>query len=242
MSRPQQASTYLRSRPLEWQRLHRSLPIGATTVLAVPPREEAALVRHVVAGAGFAVERSAVDAAGYPTAVTARRERTLADTVGPDMRILLVGLNPSLYAADVGVGFARPGNRAWPALMASGLATVDRDPVDLLLNHGVGMTDLVKRATARADEIDRGELEQGLLRIDALCRWLTPGVVCVLGVTGWRTATGDRRARNGPQEHDLGGRPVYVAPNPSGLNAHTSIDDLVGHLRAALALGDGRAH
>ncbi len=170
--------------------------------------------------------------------LTLRRERTLADTVGPGMRLLLVGLNPSEYAADAGVGFARPGNRAWPALLASGLATVDRDPVALLHRGRVGMSDLVKRATPRADQLDRDEFISGLERLDRLCEWLQPGAVCVLGVTGWRQATGDRAAALGLQERRLGGRPVHVAPNPSGLNAHTSADDLVGHLDAALALAD----
>ena len=200
-----------------------------------------ALLDTVVAGAGFSVidrvERPESDRVNF-VGLTLRRERTLADTVGPGMRLLLVGLNPSEYAADVGVGFARPGNRAWPALLASGLATVDRDPMALLHGGRVGMSDLVKRATPRADQLQRDEFTSGLERLDRLCEWLQPGAVCVLGVTGWRQATGDRRATLGPQERALGGRPVYVGPNPSGLNAHTDVDDLVDHLRAALQLAD----
>jgi TDG/mug DNA glycosylase family protein len=198
-----------------------------------------ALLDTVIAGAGFSVlervERPESEQVTF-VGVTLRRERTLADTVGPGMRLLLVGLNPSEYAADVGVGFARPGNRAWPALLASGLASTDRDPVALLRSGRVGMSDLVKRATPRADRLHRDEFASGLERLDRLCEWLRPGAVCILGVTGWRQATGDRAAVPGPQEQRLGGRPVHVAPNPSGLNAHTSVDDLVDHLHAALAL------
>lgn len=253
--------------PLAWWDLHRTLQVGSVAHLGLfltdddagPPAAEpdhalhrdddfagrsfshwdAPLLDHVLVGAGFSIEARDVDpdADDGRIALLVRRERTLADTVGPGMELLLVGLNPSLYSADVGVGFARPGNRAWPALLASGLASVDRDPIDLLVRHGIGMTDMVKRATRAADELDADELRVGLDRLDALCRWLRPAAVCVLGITGWRTATCDRTAVLGAQRIRLGGRPVHVAPNPSGLNAHTGVDDLVGHLRAALALG-----
>jgi double-stranded uracil-DNA glycosylase len=83
------------------------------------------------------------------------------------------------------------------------------------------------------------EYRAGLERLDALCRWLRPGVVCVVGLTGWRAATGDRHAAAGLQDRDLGGRPVYLMPNPSGLNAHTNVEDLAQHLRAAGAVADG---
>jgi TDG/mug DNA glycosylase family protein len=240
--------------PLELWRRHAALAPGEETVLharlgaagTVPEggRWPMALLNHVVAGAGFTVAQrpdgtDRVAADGCDT-WTLRRERTLADTVGAGMSLLLVGLNPSLYAADAGVGFARPGNRAWPALLAAGVAPADRDPVALLA-AGVGMSDLAKRATPRAGELTPAELRDGLARLDALCAWLRPGAVCVLGVTGWRAATGDRGAVLGPQERTLGGRPVHVAPNPSGANAHTSVRDLVDHLRAALALGSDRA-
>jgi TDG/mug DNA glycosylase family protein len=249
-----------RAMPMAWWDLHRSLRVGAPAFIGVFSGDEDHavwagddfagrsfshwpddLLGHVVEGAGFEVRdwvrRPESDGVTFH-GMTLRRARTLADTVGAGMRLLLVGLNPSVYAADVGVGFARPGNRAWPALLESGLATVDRDPVALLRDGAVGMTDLVKRATARADELDTREFVRGLDRLDALCRWLQPGAVCVLGITGWRAATGDRTARVGTQDRTLGGRPVHVMPNPSGLNAHTSVADLVDHLRTALALGD----
>lgn len=201
------------------------------------------LLGTVLSGAGFtdiSIDTRVRDDEVAFHAVTMRRARTLADTVGPGMRMLLVGLNPSLVAADTGVGFFRAGNRAWPALLASGLATADRDPRRLLIDDGIGMTDLVKRATARANELDDAEFRDGLDRLEQLCAWLQPGVVVVLGVTGWRAATREK-AVLGLQQRTLGGRPVYVMPNPSGINAHTSVDDLVDHLHAATsAAGSAR--
>lgn len=197
------------------------------------------LLADVVAGAGFetisVVRTQRAHEAVDSIALSLRRSRTLADTVGPGMKMLLVGLNPSLAAADAGVGFVTATNRGWPALLAAGLATVDRDPLDLLLRHRIGMTDLVKRATARAGELTRAEYRDGVRRLDRLCRWLQPGVVVVLGVTGWRAATGEP-TRHGVQPTTLGGRPVYVMANPSGANAHATLEDLVDHLRAAARL------
>jgi TDG/mug DNA glycosylase family protein len=191
-------------------------------------------LRDVLVGAGFDVETCATE--GESNWIDARivRARSLPDTVGPEMRLLVCGLNPSLYAADVGVGFARPGNRFWPAAMAAGLVTVDRDPYAALA-AGVGMTDLVKRATARADELARDEYRVGLARVERLVRWLQPAAVCFVGLAGWRAAV-DRRAVPGVQSDGLAGRPVYVMPSTSGLNARTPLDELVDHLRAAHAL------
>jgi TDG/mug DNA glycosylase family protein len=198
------------------------------------------LLEHVLEGAGFRVEllQRSADADVDHLRVWARRARTLADTVGPDMRLLLVGLNPSLVAADAGVGFHRAGNRAWPALMAAGLATVDRDPVHLLRAHRIGMTDLVKEASARADGLTATQYQRGVERLEALCSWLRPSAVCIVGLSGWRAAV-DRRAVAGPQQRPLGGRPVYLMPNPSGVNAHVTVDDLAAHFRAAARLADG---
>src|SRR5690606_33071206 len=109
------------------------------------------------------------------------------------------GLNPSQYAADAGVGFARPGNRFWPAMLAAGLVRRDRDPVHALRASGVGMTDLVKRATARVDELTTAEYAEGLARVERLVAWLQPGAVVMVGLAGWRAAV-DRRAVVGVQE------------------------------------------
>jgi TDG/mug DNA glycosylase family protein len=167
--------------------------------------------------------------------VHARRARTLPDTVGPGMRMLVCGLNPSLYAADVGVGFARPGNRFWPAALAAGIVSADRDPRVAMRVDSIGMTDIVKRATPRADELTRDEYRAGLGRVERLVRWLQPGVVCFVGLAGWRAAV-DRRAVAGEQPDGLAGRPVYVMPSTSGLNARVPLDELADHLRAAASL------
>jgi TDG/mug DNA glycosylase family protein len=211
--------------PLALADLHRRLAVGdraAVTFLA-PPSDTGTTPHDVLEGAGFSVE----DLTG--TVATVTRLRTLSDLVAPDLRVLLSGLNPSPYAADVGVGFARPGNRFWPAALASGLVTVDRDPRHALVHHGVGMTDLVKRATARADELDKSEFRHGGARLERLVGWLRPQVLCVLGVTGWRAAV-DRHAAAGWQPERFGGVRVYVMANPSGLNAHATPTSLAAEL------------
>ena len=150
------------------------------------------------------------------------------------MRILICGLNPSVVAADAGYGFAGATNRFWPAAVAAGLLTEPRNLPHALLERGVGMTDLVKRATPKSAEVTRSEYAAGLARVDRMVEWLRPGVVCMVGLEGWRAAA-DRKAVAGWQERRLGTRPVYVMPSTSGLNAKTSMADLVDHLRAALA-------
>jgi TDG/mug DNA glycosylase family protein len=185
-------------------------------------------------GAGFDIGSCEHDGGEWIT-LRARRARTLPDFVGPNMRLLLCGLNPSLFAADAGVGFARPGNRFWPAALAAGIVTRDRDPRDALLAHGIGMTDLVKRATTKAAELTDAEYAEGLERVDHLVRWLRPRAVCFVGLAGYRAAV-DHRAPAGVLPSGFAGVPAYLMPNPSGANAHVSVDDVAEHLRAALAL------
>jgi double-stranded uracil-DNA glycosylase len=225
--------------------LQRSLPIGGVLDLAVCPDDgpdrtgvDRDRLRDLLVGAGFEPlepDRPGVAEAPGRLVTGARRARTLPDTVGPDMRLLVCGLNPSLYAADAGVAFARPGNRFWPAALAAGLATVDRDPDHALGHHGIGMTDLVKRATVGAGELTTAEYRSGLARVERLVRWLRPGAVCFVGLAGWR-AVMDRRAQPGPQSRRLGDAPVYVMPSTSGLNARSSLAELTGHLQAAATL------
>lgn len=157
---------------------------------------------------------------------------TLSDSVAPKMNMLICGLNPSPASADSGVAFARPGNRFWPAMIAAGLATTDRDPVALLAGNRIGMTDIVKRTTRRADELDVDEFEDGLRRVDRLVEWLQPRVVCFVGLAGWRAAI-DKRATAGWQERRIGGRRSYLMPSTSGLNASAQLPDLTDHLRRA---------
>jgi TDG/mug DNA glycosylase family protein len=193
----------------------------------------------VLVGAGFDVAECAlVGEESEWIGVRATRARTLPDSVGSGMRLLVCGLNPSVYSADRGMGFARPGNRFWPAALAAGLVTRDRDPGHALTHHGVGMTDLVKRATARADELTADEYRAGAARVERLVEWLQPGAVCFVGLSGWRIVV-DKKAVAGPQPEGFGGRPAYVMPNTSGVNAHATPAVLADHLRAAAALVDG---
>jgi TDG/mug DNA glycosylase family protein len=236
--------------PLALARLHDALQIGAPLwmSMATPPgdgdfpgrlfeRWDADEMARVLVGAGFAVRGARLDSDDL--IVTATRLRTLPDIVGPDMHVLVCGLNPSEYAADRGVGFARPGNRFWPAALAAGLVSRDRDPWHALAEHGVGFTDLVKRATPRADVLTADEYRDGVARLTWVVDTLRPAVVCVVGLAGWRAAV-DRRTTPGLQPGDLAGVPVYVMPNPSGLNAHTSVADLAAHLEAARLMGSRR--
>lgn len=223
--------------PLRLRARHLETPVGAVEHLSSAAAatwpdalDTGSLLRVVLEGAGL-VESTNGDAGGW------ERTRTLADTVDGDMRILLVGLNPSPLSADVGVGFARPGNRYWPAALASGIVSVDRDPLHGLVEHHVGMTDLVKRATARADELAASEYRHGVVRLGRIVEWLGPGIVCVVGLTGWRHAV-DKTAVAGPQPELLGGRPVYLMPNPSGLNAHVTVAGLADHFREVGRLAD----
>jgi len=193
---------------------------------------------EIVRAAGFEIER--LDIEEHPShestiEIEAMRARTLPDVVGPEMRVLVCGLNPSVYAADAGVGYARPGNRFWPAAVAAGLVSIDRDPWHALRQHGVGFTDLVKRATVAAAELRSDEYTAGLERLERLASWLEPAVVAFVGLAGWRAAV-DRKAVAGPQEQTVGGRPVYVMPSSSGLNARATVASLAEHLRAATAL------
>jgi TDG/mug DNA glycosylase family protein len=194
----------------------------------------------VVTGAGFEVDAGSVTVSGDEVRLRATRARTLADTVGPGMRMLVCGLNPSEYSADAGVPFARPGNRFWPAALGAGLVERDRDPIHALQASGVGLTDIVKRATRAAAELDVDEYREGLARVDRLVRWLQPGVVCFVGLAGWRAVV-DRKATAGLQPEPLGNRPVYVMPSSSGLNGRSSLADLIGHFRAAASLADAPA-
>lgn len=217
-------------------RLHRAVgPGDRVQVVAPGPRWNRALLRDLLVGAGFTPGRlvATADRAGW--AVGATRALSLPDTVGPRMTLLVSGLNPSVYAAEAGIGFARPGNRYWPAALAAGIVAVDRDPDDALRSHGIGMTDVVKRATPRADALDPAEYRDGLARLERLVAWLRPGAVCFVGLAGWRAL--HPKAAAGVQPDALGGRPVYVLPSTSGLNARVPLAELAAHLRAAHRLG-----
>ncbi|MBJ82884.1 MAG: mismatch-specific DNA-glycosylase [Acidimicrobiaceae bacterium] len=183
-------------------------------------------------GAGFSLQAPSRGADSIH--VTAKPIRTLSDTVNSDMRLLLVGLNPSFHAADAGYGFAGPSNRFWSAALEAQIVSKERDSIHALQVDRVGMTDLVKKPTSKASELTDTHFRVGFARVSRMCSWLRPKVVCVLGITGWRAALGDPKLSLGAQMTRLGGRPVYVLPNPSGLNAHTNHGDMVKRFRDLL--------
>src|ERR687897_912131 len=242
--------------PLALGGLHRVLPVGGVLDITMfagdgveltdddddfPGRRftwwQPERLHDVLVGAGFELDELQVPDPSWEqgrVVARARRARTLPDTVGPGMRVLVCGLNPSVYAADVGVGYARPGNRFWPAARAAGLVECDRDAIDALARHGMGMTDLVKRATTGASGLTAAEYRDGAARVERLVRWLRPGAACFVGLAGWRAAV-DPHARSGEQEAGFGGVPAYVMPSTSGANAHARLDELADHLRAAVA-------
>jgi len=159
---------------------------------------------------------------------------TLPDLLGPDVRLLFVGINPGLWTAATQTHFCHPSNRFYPALRRSGLIDLDLDTnvgmTDTqrgdFLSRGMGITNLVRRATARASEIGADELRQGGERLLTTIAGLRPTVVAVAGVTAYRTAFAQPRAALGRQEPDVSGAQIWVVPNPSGLNAHETIDSL----------------
>ncbi len=158
----------------------------------------------------------------------------LLPEAGQDLRLLFVGINPGLWTAAVQTHFARPGNRFYPALLRAGVIT---EPVDAsagmtdadrdrFRGRGLGITNLAPRATAKASELTDEELRTGGERLRALVRERRPRVVAVAGVTAYRVAFGHRRAALGRQDDDLEGAELWVVPNPSGLNAHETVETL----------------
>ncbi|HEX4060504.1 MAG TPA: G/U mismatch-specific DNA glycosylase [Streptosporangiaceae bacterium] len=175
-----------------------------------------------------------------PTAaeLDAARNLTIPDVAGPGLRVLFSGINPGLYSAAVGLHFARPGNRFWPALHASGFTPRLMRPSeqDELPALGLGITNVVARATARADELDAAELREGGQILVAKVADLRPRWLAVVGVTAFRVAFGQRQAAVGPQSDDFGDTHVWVLPNPSGLNAHWTPATLAGEFARLRAM------
>ena len=165
-----------------------------------------------------------------PTAaeIAAAHGRRVPDLLRPGLRVLFVGINPSLYSAAVGRHFARPGNRFWPALHAAGLTPRRLTAWDQreLLALGFGITNVVARATASADELTEAELRAGAAVLARKVRRHRPGAVAFLGVGAARTALGRPRAAVGRQPEGWAGAALWVLPNPSGLNAHYRLADL----------------
>lgn len=168
--------------------------------------------------------------------------RPVPDLVAPDLRVLFVGINPSLWSAVIGHHFGNPNNRIWPTLHQAGFTPRRLLPTESgeLLARGYGITNVVNRATATAAEISAEELRAGAPVLRKKVARYAPGMVAFLGLSAYRTAFDRSRAPVGPQEERLAGAPVWLLPNPSGLNAHYQMPDLVrlyGELRAAVTDG-----
>ncbi len=168
----------------------------------------------------------------------AARDRLVPDVVADGLAVLFCGINPGLMTAATGHHFARPGNRFWPVLHLSGFTPRLMKPSEQgeLLSYGLGITNVVARATARADELSAEEYRAGgQLLASKLTGW-KPRWLAVLGVTAYRAAFDDKKAQVGPQERTFGDTRVWVLPNPSGLNAHwtaATMAEEFGRLRAA---------
>jgi TDG/mug DNA glycosylase family protein len=165
--------------------------------------------------------------------------KTVPDIIAPRLRILFCGINPGLYTAAVGHHFARPGNRFWPALFAAGFTDRLVSPFDEheLLSSGYGITNVVRHATATADQLTREELRAGGKQLTAKVRRYQPAFLAVLGLGAYRTAWEQPQAVIGRQEKMIGETVVWVLPNPSGLNAHYQANDLArlfGELKLAV--------
>jgi len=172
--------------------------------------------------------------------IAAAAGRTIPDVIGPRLDVLFCGINPGLYSGATGHHFARPGNRFWRSLHLAGFTdrVFSPDEQQLLLQAGVGVTNLVERATATADELTKDELVAGARALGLRVEQFRPRFVAVLGVSAYRTAFGRPRASVGPQTEGIAPARVWVLPNPSGLNANYQLPALVEAFAALRAATD----
>ncbi|MCG0290095.1 G/U mismatch-specific DNA glycosylase [Streptomyces sp. PSAA01] len=178
-----------------------------------------------------------------PAELEAARDRLVPDVVGDGLRVLFCGINPGLMTAATGHHFARPGNRFWPTLHASGFTPRRLDPSEQseLVRYGLGITNLVARASARADELSDEEYREGGRILAEKVLRLRPRWLAVAGVTAYRVAFGDKKAKIGPQTRTIGDTRIWALPNPSGLNAHWTLPAMAeeyGRLRSAAEADD----
>lgn len=168
-----------------------------------------------------------------PADLAAAAGRTIPDLLAPDLRVLFCGINPGLWSGATGHHFARPGNRFWPALFRSGFTPrlFRPDEQEALLALGLGITNVAARTTARADELTPEELREGGRALAGRVRDYRPRILAVLGLGAYRTAFGRPRTTVGRQAETLGDTSVWVLPNPSGLNAHYTLDALAAEFR-----------
>lgn len=187
-------------------------------------REAEPDVIDAVTGAGFEVTTVA------GSSVDAERAAMLPDTVGRRTRVLVVGLNPGVHSTAVACAFGGPGNRLWPAAVAAGLTRHPHDPVAAARVDGFGLTNLVRRTTAGADDLRPAEYRAGRDRLERLVVRSRPRVVCFVGLAGYRAAY-HRTARPGWADATIGRVPTYVMPSTSARNARSSLAELTEHFR-----------
>ena len=172
--------------------------------------------------------------------------RAVDDLIDDRVRLLFVGINPGLWTAAVNAHFARRGNRFWPALFEAGITPrlidvsdgMSEPDRDLVLGLGIGITNIVPTASARAEELSLDELRAGAVALEAKVRRWKPRVVAVLGLTAYRQAFAAPKAAQGRQHDPHGGAELWVLPNPSGLNAHETITSLAKSYRGAWDAAD----
>src|SRR5262245_45181370 len=174
--------------------------------------------------------------------IAAAAGKTVADVLAADLKVLFCGINPGLYTAAIGHHFGRPGNRFWPALYAAGFTDRLLSPYEEreLLSVGCGITNIVARASARADDLSADELREGARILEQKVAHYRPTFLAFLGITAYRTAFERPRAVLGRQVEMLAESAIWVLPNPSGLNAHHSAADLArlfGELRQSAVPG-----
>lgn len=159
--------------------------------------------------------------------------KSIADVIAPRLRVLFCGINPGLYSGATGWHFARPGNRFWPALHAAGFTKRQLHPSEQreLLKDGYGITNLVNRATATADQLGPSEFAAGRRRLAAKVRRYRPRVVTFLGLGAYGQGFGLKKAEIGMQRERFEGARVWVLPNPSGLNANYQLRELAALFR-----------
>jgi TDG/mug DNA glycosylase family protein len=174
-------------------------------------------------------------AAWKPTTAQLRaaRNKRVPDLIAKNLHVLFAGINPGLYTAAIGRHFGRPGNRFWTALHEGGFTPRLFSPFEnsLLLDLKLGITNIVERPTARADELTDDELRTGGQRLEVKVRRWRPTVVAFVGIGSYRIVAGIKDARVGLQKVPFGGSHAWVLPNPSGLNAHYQPADLAGLFR-----------
>jgi double-stranded uracil-DNA glycosylase len=169
------------------------------------------------------------------------RGRSVPDVLGDDVRLLFVGINPGLWTAAAQAHFAKRGNRFYPALFAAGLtgylvdasAGFHTDDLVQLTSRGIGITNLVNRATARADELSVDELRRGRAELERKVALIRPAVVVIMGISAYRVAFDRPRATSGWQPENIAGAKLMVVGNPSGLNAHLAVGPLAEAFRQA---------